>query len=222
MTKLDLNVSWDHYYSLLTSRRRYHPRDQVELHIFDHPDYSYLGEIDKCRELFQLYSSFATVPCEKRKVIAGWGGGVRHPLGNMKGAGHFKHIVLDSPASIAVNLDRIPLDVDVSVDQLQAYLEAMLQISGVGIAASTRLLAVKRPDRFVPMTGQNKQAIRRRLNTPITWKGYVDLHTRIWSLPWFNAREPQDKKERRIWCARVALLDFLLYGVTSGGLGKDY
>jgi hypothetical protein len=65
---------------------------------------------------------------------------------------------------IAENLDRIQLDGLVPISQLQGYLELMLQLRGVAIATATRLLAVKRPDCFLPVTGRSKRQIRQMLD----------------------------------------------------------
>lgn len=81
------------------------------------------------------------------------------------------------------------------------------------IATGSRLLAVKRPDRFLPVTGRSRRQIRKTLGYFATRKGYVDLHRYIWSLPWFTAPEPIDAKERRVWHARVALLDVVVYDI---------
>jgi len=213
MERHNICLDWNGYYSLIASQRRRHPITQREIHVFDHPDYSYLQEIDRCRAIFQQYPSFATMPREQRRLIAGWGGSGRHYLGNMKGAGYFKQLVLESPQVIAENLDRIPMDGLVSINQLQGYLGAMLQLRGVAIATATRLLAVKRPDCFLPVTGRSRQQIRQTLGHPATQKGYVDLHKYIWSLLWFAAPKPVDAKEQRVWHARVALLDVLFYEI---------
>ena len=127
MVRRNICLDWSHYYSLITGERRRHPITHREIHIFDDPDYSLLEELDRCRAVFLKYASFAAIPGEQRTLIAGWGGGHRHPLGHMKGAGCFKQLVLESPRVIAEKLDRIPIDGLVSVSQLEDYLEAMLK-----------------------------------------------------------------------------------------------
>jgi len=213
MKQHSICLDWDDFYALIASQRRHHPITQREIHVFDHPDYSYLQEIDRCRAIFRQYPSLAMMPREQRRLVAGWGGRKRHYLGCMRGAGYFKQLVLESPQVIAENLDKIPMDGAVLITQLQRYLEPMLQLRGVGIATATRLLAAKRPDCFLPITGRSKQQIHQTLGYPATRKGFVGLHRYIWSLPWFTAAEPVDAKERRVWHARVSLLDVLFYEI---------
>jgi hypothetical protein len=81
------------------------------------------------------------------------------------------------------------------------------------MGAATRLLAVKRPDRFLVITGANKRPIREGLEHPANLEGYLRLHKYIWSLPWFDTPKPDDADECRVWRARVALLDVLFYEV---------
>jgi hypothetical protein len=89
----------------------------------------------------------------------------------------------------------------------------MLRLPGIALATATRLLAVKRPDCFLPVTGRSKQQIRQTLGYSATRRGYVGLHRYIWSLPWFTAPEPTHPEQRRVWHARVALLDVVFYEI---------
>ncbi|HLN04566.1 MAG TPA: hypothetical protein VK335_35090 [Bryobacteraceae bacterium] len=45
----------------------------------------------------------------------------------------------------------------------------------------------------------------------MTFDGYWDLIQRIWNCPWWKAPQPRAALDRRIWNARVALLDSLYY-----------
>lgn len=209
----DLDLPWDRYYALITSQRRRNPETKREIHVVDHPDGSYLQEIEECQSVFAQYPSFTEMPPAQRRLVAGWGTGGRRYLGSMRGAGWFKHLVLDSPGVIGAKLDGIPAQGPVSLGQVESYLRSMLALRGVGIAAATRLLAVKRPDACLVMTGANKRNIRDSLGESASASGYLSLHRRIWSLAWFHAPEPGDREQRRVWRARVALLDVLFYEV---------
>ena len=207
----DIRLQWHDFYALVASQRRRNPETHREIHVFDHPDDSYLQEIERCRAIFQRYHSFSAMPIPQRRVVAGFGDSRRRYLGSMQAAGQFKHLVLESPRTIGDELDKIPLAGPVSIRQVRRYLVSTLDIRGVGWACSTRLLAVKRPDCFLPVTSRSR--VRETLGHPVSLDGYVDLHRCIWSLPWYQAAEPSDVQERRVWQARVALLDVLLYEV---------
>jgi hypothetical protein len=116
MERHNICLDWNGYYFLIAFQRRCHPVTRREIHIFDHPDDSYLQEIDRCRAVFQKYPSFATMPGDERRLIAGWKGPGRRYLGSMKGAGHFKQLVLESPWVIAESLDKVPMDGSVSIE----------------------------------------------------------------------------------------------------------
>lgn len=83
-------------------------------------------------------------------------------------------------------------------------------------AAASRLLALLRPDRFLPLTEASAEAIGRIVNhRPSTLSDYKDVCDKLWDTPW--ARHdvpPEDDDERTFWAARVALLDVLFYDPT--------
>ncbi len=153
------------------------------------------------------------MPVDQRKVVTGWGDTARRYLGSMAGAGYFKQIVLNSPEDIAAGLDGIPLKGDVSLLQAEACLSRVLSLHGIGMGTATRLLAAKRSDFFLPTTSANKEQVRRCFNERSNARGYLHLLEYVWCVPWFHAPEPTVTGERRVWHARVALLDVLFYEV---------
>ena len=84
-----------------------------------------------------------------------------------------------------------------------------------GVTTASRLLAMKRPDVFVCIDSENRSAIARAFSLSasslMTFEGYWDLLLRIWKCPWYRSPCPTEKLARRIWNARVALLDCVYY-----------
>ncbi|MEX2387726.1 MAG: hypothetical protein WD534_07600 [Phycisphaeraceae bacterium] len=88
----------------------------------------------------------------------------------------------------------------------------MNNLYGVAIGAASRLLCVKRPDLFLPANAASFEGIALAFGVwPDRIDRYLQIIERIWSFPWFVAREPDDEKEKRVWRARVALLDAMFY-----------
>jgi len=74
---------------------------------------------------------------------------------------------------------------------------------------------LKRPDLFICIDSKNRSGIATAFDVAAsalqTFEGYWDLMQRIWRCPWWRAPQPQQALERRIWNARVALLDSVYY-----------
>jgi hypothetical protein len=190
--------------------------NHAEIHVFDHPDGSYLQEAEACRDAFAEYPVFREMPLEARKLVAGWGKGSSGYFGRMVGAGNFKNLVAENPQALGQFLDAIPLSGDLSLDEVEQCLTGMTALRGVNIATASRLVCVKRQDLFVPYNGANVRRIREIFGrTGPSVAGYIELHERIWRFGWIRTSEPDTADERRVWHARVALLDALVYEATS-------
>jgi HKD family nuclease len=208
----ELCVSWPDYYRLLITQERRPLASGGEIRIFDHSEGSYLQEVENCQAAFESSASFAQIPLEERKLVSGWGKRTYEWFGGMRGAGEFKRLTGQSPEIIAKHLDKIPLEGVVSLETVETYLTGITTVNGIGVATATRLLSVKRPDLFLSCNTANQAGIKRIFNlTARSTKHYINLHKQIWSLPWFNSSPPHNLDEWRIWKARVALLDAILY-----------
>lgn len=182
------------------------------IHVFDHPDSSYLQEVEACQEAFAAEPSFAEMPEEDRKLVSGWGPRTAGYYGRMQGAGYFKNLTRERPEEIGEHLDQIPLHGPVSAKDAKRFLRGALGVKGIALGVATRLLCMKRPDLFLPANNASISNIHRVFGTtPNTVEKYIALVERIWQFPWFSASEPNDKTEARIWRARVALLDAIFY-----------
>lgn len=208
----DLRIGWPQYAVLLRQQEWRSFSSGWVVHIFDHPEGSYLQELDACRAAFASKPTFNDLPLESRQLIAGWGGGSRGHLGWMGGAGYFKKLTRERPDNIGKYLDAVPLAGGVSMQQARQYLEGVMSGRGVAIGSASRLLSVKRPDLFLPANNASQGKILEVFGTrPDTIDRYLEVIEQIWSYDWFKAPIPSDTSERRLWGARVALLDALFY-----------
>lgn len=211
-TKSELNIPWSSYFRLLAEQERRTLAYGDDLRIFDHPKGSYLQEVENCRAAFEAHASFADMPLDDRQLVAGWGSRTYGWFGRMGAAGEFKKMTAKTPQVIAEHLDKIPLQGTVSEDLLKTYLTGILKVRRTGIATVSRLLTVKRPDLFLSCNHANEDCIKQVFGfIPRTYKHYLELHRQIWSFPWFKSPRPDGVDEYRVWQARVALLDALLY-----------
>lgn len=210
----EIAVSWRKFYDLIVEQELRTLGDGYVIHVFDHEDGSYMQVVEDCRKAFYKYNSFAEMPEKERKLVSGLGGGPAGLFGSMKGAGTFKNIVNQRPKIISKCLDTIPLKTKLSLPVVEKYLKSMLDVEGINLGTATRLLAMKRPDYFLAINDGNKKRIRDIFGpAPSTVSGYIRFHEKLWSFPWFNSPEPTKKNELRVWKARVALLDAVLYEI---------
>lgn len=109
-------------------------------------------------------------------------------------------------------IDGIPLKGKVKKSQFEKYVSIFLNVGNWKdpIASVTRLLAIKRPDIFICVNGQNKAGLAKGLNIPqnnITLDNYWDeIIVPIQNAIWYNG-SPQGSSQQNIYKNRVALLD---------------
>lgn len=209
----DLLLDWGEYYHLIASRERHTLANGIQIHVFDHEDLSYLQEIEACRQAFEAWPVFAEMPESARQRVTGWGPDTSGYFGRNGGAGNFKKLVRTTPEKLGRHLDRMPLTGQVQGSLAADVLNGLVDIHGVGLGVASRMLAVKRPDMFVTLNGANRRGVRAIFGrAPSAVKTYVDWHEQIWAFPWAQAPRPRaGRDERRVWRARVALMDTLIY-----------
>jgi len=203
-----LNRTWPEFIQLILARKR---RKRIVQGTEDEP--GYLQTAERCRVFFAQYGRLAKMPVVERQFV---GGTTRDGgwFGSMKGAGYFKQRLNDDPASLDAALDHIPERGVVNKRTFDAF-AGRYQWKRAGVGTASRLLAMKRPDLFICIDSENRPGIAKAFGVPasslLTFEGYWDLMQRIWHCPWWRARRPSDELERRVWNARVALLDSLYY-----------
>lgn len=172
------------------------------------------------RKLFIEYGQFDGMPKVNRYEI---GGLVRDSysdfgwFGSMYGAWQFKSVVSRNDKHISRALDRIPLKGKIERDDYVAFIDEYKKAfpnGGDGIATSTRLLAMKRPDIFVCLGNRNKRQLCKSFGIPqnVDYEMYWDsIIERIQASTWWNSARPTSDQERFVWEGRAAFLDALFF-----------
>ena len=193
-----------------------------------HSEAGRLAILERARALFVARGSFEQMNHDERRAIAGTYGPKEPQLdghdwawfGTMFGHGDFKNLVNQSPAMLSTALDRIPLSGDVTEAQYNLFAAdfrtAFAGKSHVGgVATGSRLLALKRPDRFVAVNKANQVPLCAALSvapTTLSLDNYWNsIAVPIAMSDWWNHPRPSTRPGARIWDNRAALLDSLFY-----------
>jgi HKD family nuclease len=171
---------------------------------------------------FSAHPSFNDMPLPVRKGIAGlpneeiprWAW-----FGSMKGAMTFGGLINKEHKAFSLALDEIPARGDVTKKHYDAYIAQYLKAfpnGRDGIATSTRLLAMKRPDVFLCVDAQNKRRLGKdigikRMDILDYERYWEEVVLRIMQTPWWRSDEPKEPVERAVWRARSAMLDAIFY-----------
>ena len=117
----------------------------------------------------------------------------------------------------------VPDDEIVPVNVAHDAVQAIMQIHNFGPGAATRLVTLARPDCLVSVNGESAAGLGNLSDVAYTADGlandYAELLTWVYQQPWFNAPEPDDPLERKIWNSRAALLDAFVYPSVNPGDG---
>ena len=180
-------------------------------------DGSYQSELQYAADAFKDHGSFGSMPLSVREHVGGIGNSTGY-LGNMRGAAWFKPHLRNTPEVIARHLDKLPFAGPIDSDLVREVVAGLCGESGMRIPSASRMLAVKRPDLFVPVNGANREQVeshfgRVRYESASGVDDYLRMLDRIYACPWFNAERPErsDAERRFVWENRVALLDALFY-----------
>lgn len=214
-----MDRTWDAYYDLLRSQegRRYF--GGRPLGVFDPEKDSYRWEIESVRDALDRAGSFSALEGEDRLLACGLGRSAQY-LGGMGGSPLFKRAMREEWPRIASAVDRLPPRGPVAESLERDVLDGLLAVSGVGMAAASRLMTLARPDLYFPVNGGSKKAIEANLGP--TWidseakraDAYAALLARVRTFRWFQSPKPDGAappEERWAWSARVALLDAVLF-----------
>ena len=209
LTIAGLNWTWDEYLKKITQRK-------LPLHNYEDA----LRLIEEAFLLFDSKEHFSEFTKIERSEIAGFNFSRRDNIdwgifGSMKGAGYFKQMINNNDAAISNALDQIPLSGPVFRENWHKYVECISGLQGMQIGTATRLVALKRPDYFVSVNSAARKNLARELkiaSSSFSMDNYWDhVIEPVKDTPWWNSKEPKDKKERMIWRARAAMLDMILY-----------
>lgn len=196
-----------------------------------------LDMLDQVRDLLQRPNGLLSSTLEDRRRVAGtsmerpkepndidW-----HLFGSMANATRFglayaSLVDMDPPNVLAAALDIIPDETPPTREDWLKYWAALKSAvgdeGGIGIVGATRLACLKRPDYFVPVTSTNTARLseqlgvqKMELNSP---EDYWDTVIKtIMLTPWWSSERPTDIRSARVWDARAALLDVIVYERTQ-------
>ncbi len=208
----DLDVDWPRFCELIAAQERRMLHAGWEIRVFDHERGSYLQEAERCQQAFANEPEYARMSLEDRKLVAGWGKRTSGYFGMLGGAGRFMRLTKDHPELVGEHLDQVPLNGPVGVAAAERFIREVRKNPGVGLGAATRLLAVKRPDQFLAVNNGNYPSIQRVFGIkPDRLDKYLSLLEWLRDRQWFEASEPQNEDQRRVWRARMALVDAIFY-----------
>jgi hypothetical protein len=189
------------------------------------PDYPLMQDrlqvIRAIRQLFAQKAHFRDLDYLERTKVAGLFKSTNPDFllfGSMRPRGYFKQAIKDNNERISLALDEIPLDGDISRDQYQRFTDRFLNaFEKSGMALASRLLAMKRPDKFVCVNNKNRDGLFEafRLSPRRDAEAYWDLTEKIRACTWWKAPPPLLGDEREVWTARAAFLDALFYTETG-------
>lgn len=162
-----------------------------------------------------------------RKVQSGW-------FGSMGGSGTFRNTVAERARDLGLAMSEIPESGEVTREHFEAFVARFEKATNglkprPGVTCASRLLAMKRPDVFVCVTGGNKDEdgnaagnIRQLANALGLKKVAFGSFERYWdevlpalhSSAWYRSPRPKGTAGK-LWDARMALLDALFYEPTA-------
>lgn len=204
-----LNKTWKEYVDLILAQEK--RPDLVLRGSTDEP--GYLETAERCQTLFKRYGRLSSMSRKDRQFVAGITN-ISGWFGRMGAPRLFKQRVSHDSASLDSALRNIPLTGPLAERMFNAFV-ASYQRKGCAVGTGSRLLAMKRPDLFVCVNSANRSQIATAFSVSssslTTFEGYWNLLLRIWKCPWWRAPQPRHALDRRIWNARVALLDAVYY-----------
>jgi HKD family nuclease len=177
-----------------------------------------LAILEEARRLFTTHAHFCDLDDNDRRGIAGIFETKELPwlwFGTMKGHFFFPKAINDNVRAISDALDEIPIAGEVTQTHYDRYVALIRRAyARPGIGTATRLLAFKRPDYFVCFDAKNRDKlceefqISKSVDLDDYWEKIVQ---RITDSNWWNAQEPTNSLEKRIWNCRSAFLDVKFY-----------
>jgi HKD family nuclease len=214
-----LSLTWNEF-TQLVREDQYHSYDKR------------INILQESKRLFLNFNEFNNMPdADVRRAIAGilreglphlddepenilpWGW-----FGSMDGAGVFKNIIINNNINISLALDCIPFSGDITKREYDSYINyyknAFEDRGRYGIGTASRLLAMKRPDLFVCVNGQNRNGLCADLGfrpSTLDFESYwTHIVIPITESTWWQHRRPAGN-DGVLWDNRAAMLDSIYY-----------
>ncbi len=172
----------------------------------------FIGFLREVSKVWEHASSLEDMSRDERQRIGGTRREKYGYFGSMQGHGVFANYTLEQPVIFDKALRLIPLSGEVPANTLREYLEYFEDIERMGIASSTRFLAMKRPDLFFSAN----EAMQRQANKVFGFKpkdpdSYLEAISILGKAPWYTSGEPERENQKEVWRYRTALLDTCFY-----------
>ncbi|WP_278368990.1 hypothetical protein, partial [Pseudoalteromonas lipolytica] len=149
-----------------------------------------------------------------------------------KSAKGFHQMLSDLPAAFDEALARIPLEGDVTQEHYQHFMVAyFMAFTGSEekptLAPATRLLAMRRPDVFTPITNSKLDALCASLGVPKLnnrdfERYWQDVVTAIHSMPWFKMAAAANDHEQSLIEIKALLPCFFYYADNTTADNSNY
>nr|AOH36970.1 hypothetical protein BGP89_11910 [Luteimonas sp. JM171] len=190
-----------------------------------------LAVLARARELFSRAGGFGKLSEYDRRCLSG----VQKPsiqpdglnwgyFGQMSAFGSYSPIINLNAREFSRALFCIPLAGRIERHHYDAYCEALYKIEGASptwIGMATRLLTMKRPDRFVCVDSANRDGLCKYFGvapTTTTLENYWERIIQPMALmPWWLAEIPRNPVEQQVWLGRAAMLDAIYYDPKKRG-----
>ncbi|MDE0094661.1 MAG: phospholipase D family protein [Gammaproteobacteria bacterium] len=218
-----LGMDWSEFFSLVRSEKF---KDQPKRN----PLEERLKLLRKSQQLFQSHRHFADMDEDDRRSIAatigiGRGQFEHIEIGwfglDMQRVGNFSDLIKSPAGIVSEALEYIPRTGEVFRENYRNYIHEIKKGFGdnpQGLAPVTRLIALKRPDIFIPWNNKNKKQLTRMLDlehplAPRDYRRYWDeVIARIYEdARWYNSDRPNNGHEADVWDFRAAMVDALTY-----------
>lgn len=209
-----MDIQWPEYVKLVQADQNGFFNERLDM----------LAEV---RKLFVTGRTFKDWSEKERRCVAGLTDRTTLPDGEIIIWSLFGEMTAQGSFSPSMNLhhklyskalDQIPLIGPVRKQHYDAYLDALMQVPDASkgwTGMGTRLLAMKRPDQFVCITGNNRAGVTENLGATRTTTNLENYWERIIEplrlTPWYQAPYPSNDVEQEIWNGRVALMDAIYY-----------
>lgn len=187
-----------------------------------------LKVLARARHLLSRGKPFAQLPELDRRCLAG----IQRPsvqqdgldwgfFGQMSAHGNYSPILHKYVAKFSKALDQVPMLGTVREKHYDAYRDTLMSIPGAGdwTGMGTRLLAMKRPDRFVCLNNANRTGLCGYFGVAPTTTNLDNYWERIVApmqmMPWWRTDMPSDSLGQNVWLSRAAMLDAIYYDPTK-------
>lgn len=154
-------------------------------------------------------------------------------FGSTKSAKNFHQLLQNNPELLDKALSNIPAEGDVSEQDYQNFVIDYLTAHNVlddvkpTLAPATRLLAMHRPDVFLPLTNSKLDSLCAafevpKLNNKDFDRYYKDIIQAMHVMPWYRSKCPETELEQQLWSVRALLPTLFYYVDESAASNSNY